>query len=269
MAMEGRPGNTPPGTPPAAPTPAIEPGRNGRTAIPAEGAPRRRFSRAVLVPVAIVVLAAVAFFGYRYWYNSTHFVYTDNAQIAGSIIQVGALNAGQVAAVLTDVGQHVQQGQVVARVTVPEPVAATASGSPKLGISNVANQTVDVTSPLTGVVVARLADPGSTVAPGQAIIAVVDPANLFVTANVNETDVDRIQVGEPVDVTVDSLATTLSGRVEAITPASSASFSLIPQQNASGNYTKVQQVVPVKIAVDYGNLPLIVGSSVEVNIHVR
>ncbi len=126
-----------------------------------------------------------------------------------------------------------------------------------------------MTSPLSGVVVARLADPGSTVAPGQAIIDVVDPTALYVTANVNETDIDRVKVGEPVDVTVDSLGVTLPGRVEAITPASAGSFSLIPSQNTSGNYTKVVQVVPVKISVDYGNLPLIVGSSVEVNIHVQ
>jgi len=119
------------------------------------------------------------------------------------------------------------------------------------------------------VVVARLADPGSTVAPGQAIVAVVDPTQLYVTANVNETDVDRLQVGQPVDVTVDSLGVALPGRVEAVTPASASSFSLIPAQNTSGNYTKVIQVVPVKIAVDYGSLPLIVGSSVEVNIHVQ
>ncbi len=213
-------------------------------------------------------MAAIAL-GYRYWYNATHYVWTDNAQISGSIIQVGALNAGQVSAVLTDVGQRVTEGQVIARVSVPEPVAATAGGTAKLGFTNTENQLADVKSPLSGIVVARMADPGSTVAPGQPIIAVVDPTRLYVTANVNETDVDRIHVGQPVDVTVDSLGVVLPGRVEAITPASAASFSLIPQQNSTGNYTKVIQVVPVKISVDYGNLPLIVGTSVEVNIHVQ
>jgi len=52
-------------------------------------------------------------------------------------------------------------------------------------------------------------------------------------------------------------------------PASAASFSLIPAQNSSGNYSKVVQVVPVRISIDYGSLPLIVGSSVEANIHVQ
>jgi multidrug resistance efflux pump len=225
--------------------------------------------RGILLPILAVALLALAGLAYRYWDNASRVVWTDNAQVSGALIQVGALNAGRVTAVLTDVGQTVQEGQVVARVSMAQPIAATASGTPELGFTNTRNQEVDVTSPLTGVVVARFADPGSTVAAGQPVVAVVDPTRLSVTANVSETDVDRIKVGDSVDVTVDSLGVTLPGRVEAITPASASSFAMLPQANSSGNFTKVAQVVPVKIAVDYGNLPLIVGSSVEVNIHVR
>jgi len=265
--MEARPGNNPPGTSPATTAPPLD--GLATNHVPTAAPRRGRVSRRVALPIVAVVLIAIVGFAYRYWYNSTHFVWTDNAQISGSIIQVGALNAGEVNAVLTDVGQHVDKGQVVAKVSVPMAVSAASGGTAKLGFTNTENQLVDVTSPLSGTVVARMADPGSTVAPGQPIIAVVDPTALYVTANVNETDVDRIHVGEPVDVSVDSLGVVLPGRVEAITPASASSFSLIPQQNSSGNYTKVVQVVPVKISVEYGNLPLIVGSSVEVNIHVR
>ena len=225
--------------------------------------------RLIAIAVGILVVLLAALLGYRTWYDATHFVWTDNAQVSGSIIQVGALNAGRIMAVLTDVGQTVQEGQDVAQISVPQPIAATANGTLKLGFTQTQNQQVDVMSPLTGIVVARLADPGSTVAPGQSIIAVVDPTQLSVTANVAETDVERIKVGEPVDVTVDSLGMTLPGRVVAVPPASAGSFSLLPQQNSSGNFTKVVQVVPIKIAVDYGNLPLVVGSSVEVNIHVQ
>jgi multidrug resistance efflux pump len=245
------------------------PGATGLAEGTASRPARRNVARRVVLPIALVVVALAAFFGYGYWYSATHFVSTDNAQVTGSIIQVGALNAGQVSAVYADVGDHVAKGQVIARVAVPQPVAATASGAPELNVTNAANQAVSVTAPLDGVVVARLADPGSTVQAGQGILAVIDPGALYVTANVNETDLDRVKVGETVDVTVDSLNRTLPGRVAAVTEASSASFSLIPQQNTTGNYTKVVQVVPVKIAVDYGNLPLVVGSSVEVSIHVQ
>jgi multidrug resistance efflux pump len=264
--VEARPGNNPSGSAAVGTAPV-----DGRATAPtSQISPKRRgIPRRILFPVLGLALVAIVAFAYRYWYNATHFVWTDNAQVSGTIIQVGALNAGQVSAVYTDIGQHVTQGQVIAKVSVPEPLAATAGGTAKLGITNTENQQVDVKSPLTGIVVARMADPGSTVSPGQPIIAVVDPMRLYVTANVNETDIDRVHVGQPVDVTVDSLDIVLPGRVEAITPASAASFSLIPQQNSTGNFTKVVQVVPVKISIDYGNLPLIVGTSVEVNIHVQ
>jgi multidrug resistance efflux pump len=221
------------------------------------------------VPILVVVVALGAFFGYRYYYNSTHYVWTDNAQVAGSIIPVGAQNAGEVTDVLADVGQSVQQGQVVARVAVPQTLGSTASGAPQVGYSTTQNQVVDVTAPVSGIVAARNVDPGSTVTPGQSIVSIIDPSQLYVVANVNETDVDKIKVGDAVDVTVDSLGVTLPGRVEAITPASASSFALIPQPNTSGNFSKVVQVVPVKISVDYGGYPLVVGGSVETNIHIQ
>jgi multidrug resistance efflux pump len=263
--MEARTGGSPTGAPPAGPGTLT----NGVSEAPIGPAPARRSARTIVIPILIVVVVLIAFFGYRYYYNSTHFVYTDNASVSGSIIQVGSLNAGQVSAVLTDVGQSVQKDQVVAKVTVGQTVAMTASGAAKVDFANTQSQMTDVTSPLSGVIVARLADPGSTVSPGQPIVAVVDPTRLFVVANVSEVDLGRVRVGESVDVTVDSLNVTLPGRVEAITPASAGSFSLIPQSNSTGNYSKVVQVIPVRVSVDYGNLPLIVGSSVEVNIHVQ
>lgn len=229
---------------------------------------QRGIPKKILFPTLALTLILAAAFGYRTWYNSVHFVYTENAQVSGAIIPVGATSAGQVSAVLTDVGQHVTSGQVVARVTVPQTLAVTSSGTPRVGFANTANQMVEVTTPISGVVVSRSAHPGSTVGPGQPVIAVVDPTKLYVTAYITETDLNRIRVGQAVDVTVDSLRTTLPGRIQAITPASAASFSLIPAQNASGNFTKVSQVIPVKIALEYGSLPLVIGSSVEVNIHV-
>jgi len=248
-----------------------QPMADGRAAAtPAvTGKPRARARRVILPLLGIAVLLLGGGLGYRAWYDANHFVSTDNAQVSGTIVQVGALNAGLVLAVYADVGDNVRKGQVVARITLPLAVSTTAGGTPKLDFSDTANQSVDVTSPLTGVVIARMADSGSTVAAGQGIVAVVDPTRLYVTANVSETDVERLKVGQSVDVTVDSLGATLPGRVAAITPASAGSFSLIPQQSASGNFTKIAQVVPVKIALDSGNRPLLVGSSVEVRIQVQ
>jgi membrane fusion protein (multidrug efflux system) len=101
------------------------------------------------------------------------------------------------------------------------------------------------------------------------VLTVVDPSKLWVLAQIEETKVGRVQVGQPADLKVDSLGKTLKGRVTAVNRASSATFSLLPASNASGNFTKVTQLVPVKISLDYGDEPLVLGSSVEVRIRVK
>jgi multidrug resistance efflux pump len=106
------------------------------------------------------------------------------------------------------------------------------------------------------------------VAAGQTIVSIVDPSRLWVSANIDETSIDRIRVGQPVDVHVDALNTNVAGRVEAITPATASSFSPLPSTNSSGTFTKVTQLIPVRVAVDLGNRPALLGTSVEVKIKV-
>ena len=79
----------------------------------------------------------------------------------------------------------------------------------------------------------------------------------------------RLQSGQAVDVYVDALSQSFEGRVMAITPASAATFSLLPSQNASGNFVKVTQLVPVKIQVNTGGQVLPLGTSATVRIKVR
>ena len=86
--------------------------------------------------------------------------------------------------------------------------------------------------------------------------------------NIEETSVARLKVGQQVNVHVDALGTDVPGRIESITPATAASFSLLPTSNSSGNFTKVTQLVPVRISVNLGNQPVLLGSSVEVKVRV-
>jgi len=109
---------------------------------------------------------------------------------------------------------------------------------------------------------------GSAVAAGQTIMIVVDPARLFVTANVEETHVRRITVGQAVAVHIDSLDSDVSGRVTAVVPATANTFSLLAMTKASGNFTKVVQLVPVRIAVNATSYPLLLGANVGVRIRV-
>jgi membrane fusion protein (multidrug efflux system) len=108
-----------------------------------------------------------------------------------------------------------------------------------------------ITAPVDGMVGQRLARPGQYVNVGTHVISVVPLPNVWVVANYKETQMTRIRVGQPARVTVDAFpGTVLHGHVDGWSPASGAQFSLLPPDNATGNFTKVVQRIPVKIVLD-------------------
>lgn len=128
-----------------------------------------------------------------------------------------------------------------------------------------------ITAPFDGVVGERQAQPGDYVNIGSNLIAVVPLPRVYVVANYKETQLTHVTPGQRVDVSVDSFpGERLQGRVERIAPASGSQFALLPPDNATGNFTKVVQRIPVRIALD-GNQPLLSrllpGMSVVTRIH--
>jgi multidrug resistance efflux pump len=224
--------------------------------------------RLLLVVLGVVALGGGTVVAYRWWQDSLTYVSTDNAQVSGYMTQIGTLEAGQVTSVTYDLGDRVSRDEVVAHVDVPTPVDTTAAGTPRLAFTDTTDTLANVRSPVDGVVVARGANPGDVVPAGQPILTAVDPNQLWVMANVEETEVHRIRPGQSVSIHVDNLNADLSGRVVAIVQASAQSFSPLPQQNLSGNYTKVTQLQPVKIELDHADPRLALGTSVEVKIRV-
>jgi membrane fusion protein (multidrug efflux system) len=112
-----------------------------------------------------------------------------------------------------------------------------------------------VKAAVTGVVSKRSVEPGQVVQPGQPLFALVDLDDVWVTANFKETKLTNMQPGQEARITVDAYGRTLKGHVDSIGPATGARFSLLPPENASGNYVKVVQRVPVKIVFEPGQDP--------------
>jgi membrane fusion protein, multidrug efflux system len=108
-----------------------------------------------------------------------------------------------------------------------------------------------VTAPVSGVVNKR-AEVGMNVQPGQTLVSVVPLDDVWVTANFKETQLRRMKVGQRVTVSVDAYGREYQGHVESIAGATGAQFSLLPPENATGNYVKVVQRLPVKIVLDSG-----------------
>jgi membrane fusion protein (multidrug efflux system) len=118
----------------------------------------------------------------------------------------------------------------------------------ELKMANVDLKSTNIYAPIDGVIANRIAEPGIYVEDGWPLMAIVPIHDIWIIANYKETQVENIKVGQKVKLHFDAFPNnTIIGNVHSIAPASSASFSLLPPQNASGNFVKVVQRVPVKI----------------------
>ena len=127
-----------------------------------------------------------------------------------------------------------------------------------------------VTAPAAGVVTHRGIEPGAYVQAGQALLALV-PRRVWVVANFKETQLAHMRRGQPVKLTVDAYPQLeLAGHVDSIQTGSGARFSLLPPENATGNFVKVVQRVPVKIVLDrLPGAPFVLGPGMSVVPEVR
>jgi membrane fusion protein, multidrug efflux system len=146
---------------------------------------------------------------------------------------------------------EVLQGMKKQRAAEVEAAKATlAAAKLKLGYTK-------VVAPFDGVTGEREVQPGDYVNIGTNLINVVPLPNVYVIANYKETQLTHVKPGQPVEVTIDSFPKQiLHGRVERLSPASGSQFALLPPDNATGNFTKVVQRIPVRIALDK-NQPLL------------
>ena len=131
-----------------------------------------------------------------------------------------------------------------------------------------------VVSPVNGVVARKGVQVGQRVAPGTPLMAVVPLDDLWVDANFKEVQLTHVRIGQPVELHADLYGrdVTFHGRVQGLSPGTGAAFALLPPQNASGNWIKIVQRVPVRIALDPAQVrehPLRVGLSMhaEVDLH--
>src|ERR1700686_1868628 len=113
-------------------------------------------------------------------------------------------------------------------------------------------QYTKIVAPVNGIVSDRTVEVGQNVAPGQELMKIINLDDVWVTANFKETQLRQMKIGQRVTLDVDANGRTYNGKVDSIAGASGARFSLLPPENATGNYVKVVQRIPVKIVLDPG-----------------
>jgi len=107
-----------------------------------------------------------------------------------------------------------------------------------------------IRAPASGVVSRKTVEVGQVVAPGQPLMAIVPLDKIWVTANFKETQLTDMKPGQKARIHVDTYGRAYEGHIESIAAATGARFSLLPPENATGNYVKVVQRIPVKILLD-------------------
>jgi multidrug resistance efflux pump len=229
--------------------------RGGGVAAPP--APKRRMKRSTRVSLLVIALVALVVAGVLvvvYVIEGGRYVSTDNAQIDGDKITVNAPGSGTLVDWTAHQGSQLLKNHVVGRIRIQGGFV-----QPQQAIRAPGDATVVVDNGVEGAFVAA----------GTELAVAYDFSRLYVTARVDETDIDDVHIGQPVDISVDAYpGVDLNGSVQGVQGGAAAVFSPFPQSNTSGNYQKVAQVIPVKIGLDDTmNLALVPGMNVTVKIH--
>jgi membrane fusion protein (multidrug efflux system) len=256
-----------------------------KTAAPTDEKPARD-----LRPLAIALAVALVAIGgaYYYWQEALLYPSTDNAYVQANVVRIAPLVAGPVTEVDVGDNQHVDVGAVLFKID-PTPYQAALDAA-KAGLllaqKSGAQPTIDqaqaavtkaqldldrttVKAPVEGTVAEVRVRPGTVVQAGAALFALVDTSSWWLDANFKETDLERIAAGQKARVIVDLYPShEFKGEVDSISPASGTAFSILPPQNATGNWVKVTQRIPVRISIKTakGDPELRVGASASVTV---
>lgn len=219
----------------------------------------------------IVILSGAAGISY-YVYESINYFSTENAQITSNIITLTPEITGKLKNWDVKEGDYVKAGQVLGRQDVSMMVNSTAMNPQALASSaDTIISKADVKSPIDGKVILSNVVQGQVISPGMEIAAIGDTSHIYIKANIEETDIFKIKPGQEVDVKIDAYSNKhFSGYVESVGQATQSAFSQFPSLNTSGTYSKVTQLIPVKIAlVGAEDLPLMLGMNATVKIHIN
>lgn len=204
--------------------------------------------------ITIVVLVIIGVVGFHFYNQATGFVSTDNAKVDGEQIKVSAPAAGEIKSFDVKNNEKLSKGDKVAEI-------ATKGEDGQ-------SKKMDIKMPQDGTIVKIDGMEGSMAQAGSPIAYAYNLDDSYITANVDEKDIADVEEGKDVNITLDAEDAELKGKVEEVGKATASSFSMMPSTNSDGNYTKVSQVVPVKISLDSKPSNNVVpGMNAEVKIH--
>lgn len=227
--------------------------------------------------IVVLVLVSLLLGGYVYYVNSINYVSTQDAQVTGTIVPVTVPFAGRLSSWQIGLNDTLLAGDVLGTVSNGSVMSMNGGLAQLTATNSTARQRLSnmetLTSPITGTVIQNSVHAGEVVQPGEVLAEVVDLNQLTVTANIPETEIRHVSVGQTANVTVTAIPNTVfKGTVKRIGMVTTSMFSLVPNLSAaSGSYTKIVQRIPVVISLDggYSGQPLLPGMNADVTIQVN
>jgi len=238
---------------------------------------KKNLTRALIGGLVVILIAA----GASYYLYMMRYVSTDDAQISvaeGSSVPITVALPGRLSSWSINLNDNVNQGQVIGTESNQSVLSLNPTLVPAVQKDPLLAQRLlereNIRSPISGKVFQTNAAMGQGVQPGQVLAVIADANQLQVTANIQETDISKIRVGQVVDLDLDGLpGQPLHGVVSRINDVTLSVFSIVPNVTAaSGSYTNVEQRIPVIIQITDKNLAkktLVPGMSAHVKIHVQ
>ena len=201
--------------------------------------------RRILIPLFLLLVVACC--GAVYYFRIvTNYYTTDNAKVTAQMYPVAALSSGKLLIWDVSIGDYVRQDQILGRQEILP----------------------YITAPNTGIVVKNDGAVNQMVAAGTPLAIIADIENLYIGVNVEETDIDKIRLGQYVEIQIDAYPKkAFSGRVYEINQTTQNFFSGMSSFSTSGTFTKVTQLIPIKVSIqNKDNVPLTFGMNASVKI---
>lgn len=202
------------------------------------GITKKKGNKQVLWLILILLIAVVAAF--FWWWNYRKYISTDDANLDTYRVNVSARVTASVLKFFVTEGDTVKAGQVLASLDT--------AGIPATSYDRTY---CSVTAPVNGVIAKVWSTPGDVIQPGQSLFTINEGKDIWVSVYLSETKFRYIFIGQRAKFTLDAYkGVTFYGKIFYISSNTASQFSLIPPNNASGNYTKVSQRIPLKISID-------------------
>jgi len=210
----------------------------------------------LIIGILITIVVALGGIASYYWYENTYYVSTEDAKINADFVSVTPQISGKLLELNVEEGDVVTKNQILARQEM----------------NSLPDSSVDqslVRAPISGIVVKKQGTIGELWSTGQTLVTLIDPNKLYITANIEETKLGKIRVGENVDITIDQYdSQKFTGKIKSIGEVSNSAISLLPS-STSGTFTKVVQRIPVKIELDDFDNKILPGTNAVVKIHIK